>query len=225
MMEFDIKAVRGSGSVLFGITDGHDRFIAEIPVSQDNSGTEGTALLRAGLNPFFEGRRRPDTAGQVYRRALAFRLKPGRKYHVEMAFVDRRLSLAIDGSTPFEPVDLPPVEGRRPVVRPVKLGVRGVKATISNFRLFRDIHYTESGVNAVHDVVSLGPTEYFVLGDNSPNSDDSRFWKNRGAVSERSLIGKPFLAHWPSRVGSWKESGGRRELQLTLDWDRLRWLR
>ena len=33
--------------------------------------------------------------------------------------------------------------------------------------------------------------EYFVLGDNSPNSEDSRFWPDRGVVRRQSLLGKP----------------------------------
>lgn len=41
---------------------------------------------------------------------------------------------------------------------------------------------------------------YFVLGDNSKNSLDSRFW---GFASEESFIGEPFLRVWPpSRIGA-----------------------
>ena len=40
---------------------------------------------------------------------------------------------------------------------------------------------------------------YFVLGDNSQNSFDSRFW---GFVDERDFIGEPYLRVWPlSRFG------------------------
>ncbi|MFQ5794540.1 MAG: signal peptidase I [Candidatus Bipolaricaulia bacterium] len=38
------------------------------------------------------------------------------------------------------------------------------------------------------------PNSYFVLGDNSVNSLDSRFW---GFVSKGDLIGEPFLRVWP----------------------------
>jgi signal peptidase I len=44
------------------------------------------------------------------------------------------------------------------------------------------------------DSVSLADTEYYALGDNSPNSLDSRFW---GPVPERNLIGPATIVYWP----------------------------
>ncbi|MEZ5950240.1 MAG: S26 family signal peptidase [Planctomycetaceae bacterium] len=44
----------------------------------------------------------------------------------------------------------------------------------------------------------LGPDEYFVLGDNSAVSVDSRHWPE-GSVTRSLLIGRPVLLHLPSR--------------------------
>lgn len=52
----------------------------------------------------------------------------------------------------------------------------------------------------------LGPDEFFVMGDNSPRSADSRLWPNkrraanRHAVDRQALIGKAFFVYWPHGV-------------------------
>jgi signal peptidase I len=56
----------------------------------------------------------------------------------------------------------------------------------------------------VHDAYDMPPTkipagQLFCMGDNRPNSRDSRYW---GTVPVRSVIGKVFLIWWPpSRFG------------------------
>jgi signal peptidase I len=225
MMECDLEVVRGSGWVQFGITDGHDRLLAEVPVGRaPSSRLNEQARLRQGRGPFSGEETLSFPGAKIFARAPALHLQPGTTYHIELAFVDRRLSFTVDGSFPFTPLDLPVVRRRGEVARPVRLGVKGVQAVVHNFRLFRDIYYTEAGGNGIRAAVRLGEGEYFALGDNSPNSDDSRYWPNRGVVPERNLIGKPFLAHLPSRVVHWPGLGNAGE-RVTPDWSRIRWLR
>ena len=52
----------------------------------------------------------------------------------------------------------------------------------------------------------LGPDEFFMMGDNSPRSKDSRLWSNvrgaehRHAVPRSALVGKAFYIYWPHGV-------------------------
>jgi signal peptidase I len=55
--------------------------------------------------------------------------------------------------------------------------------------------------------VQLGDGQYFVLGDNSPISKDSRCWPDGPAVEAGLLVGRPFLVHFPAqqvRWGDWR---------------------
>ncbi len=54
--------------------------------------------------------------------------------------------------------------------------------------------YQASGMLAPGETVSVGPDEFFALGDNSPNSEDGRVW---GFVPEKDVIGRPLMIYYP----------------------------
>jgi signal peptidase I len=217
-VECDLDVPEGDGWVAVGITDGLDDLVAELPVGGCK---DGARLIEV------EGQS-PGGVEKTFRTAPGFALQPARPHHVELAFVDRRATLVVDGALPFAPVDRPAAEWRDEVTQPVRLGACGVRLEVRNLRLFRDVHYTASGQHGVRAPVRLGAGEYFVLGDNSPNSDDSRFWtgpdNHPATVSESSFVGKPFLVHLPGRIATW-EALGRHGQHQALDWSRVRWLR
>ena len=91
------------------------------------------------------------------------------------------------------------------------------KLTLSHVAVFRDIHYTAaefaSGPKPARategNPITLGKDEFFVLGDNSPNSQDGRLWDEpgignngrfyrKGIVPRDYLIGKALFVYWPS---------------------------
>ena len=77
---------------------------------------------------------------------------------------------------------------------------------VGDLRVYRDVHYTSSLANiprrpfGVDSPYLLGPDEFFVLGDNSPVSNDSRFWTASPVVRGELFLGKPFLVHLPGQV-------------------------
>ena len=59
-------------------------------------------------------------------------------------------------------------------------------------------YYNQGPYGQEHEVVRVPEGMYFVLGDNSSSSHDSRFW---GFVPRRLVIGKALYIFWPlSRI-------------------------
>jgi signal peptidase I len=214
-VEFDLEVVAGAGVFALRLTDGTDSVRADLPINHDPASVAPIRVTRDDSNDTVDG-----VTG----------LTPGRTYRVEFALVDRRVSLAIDGKEVVASLDLPfdpPTRARRGgMSRPLQIGVQGASVVVRNLRLFRDIHYLSVG--KAGDGWQLGKDEYFVLGDNTSNSHDSRLWMLDGSpvpgVPEADFIGKPFLIHQPLRLGRIGFTGKERVIQ-TLDWSRLQWLR
>ncbi len=123
-------------------------------------------------------------------------------HQITASVFDGQLVVGIDEQPLGEPIPLPEsaVEPPAPwVERVARIGAKGVAVSIRNIRLYRDVYYTPKN-EAGGKQFQLAADEYFALGDNSPVSVDSRCWESPG-VPERSLIGKPFVVHLPSRPG------------------------
>lgn len=61
--------------------------------------------------------------------------------------------------------------------------------------VIRDIYYYNRGdYGMTGQKINVPPDSYYVLGDNSASSRDSRYW---GFVPKKNLLGKAFFIYWP----------------------------
>ena len=138
---------------------------------------------------------------------------------VRFANVDHQLIFEYGGTKLMYDLGRNP-QGAGPISRSFQPGVEifGTgRLTLSHIAVFRDIQYTErqhgnSGApgRATEEPFVLGEDEFFVLGDNSPNSEDCRWWHRRGKankglnpyrtgiVPRNYLVGKALFVYWPS---------------------------
>lgn len=128
----------------------------------------------------------------------------GQTREVILAYWDRRVGVRVDGKPPWADWDRENGIGEpRGISRPVSLAARDFRGGVQEFRIDRDTHYRPArrwGGRGGDETFHLGPDEYFMLGDNSAISNDSRSW-NVPAIPRRLLVGKPIAVHLPTR--SW----------------------
>jgi signal peptidase I len=88
------------------------------------------------------------------------------------------------------------------------------KLQLSHVAIYRDIYYTDTDGPGLcrggqGNPFKLGKDEFFALGDNSPDSHDSRWWNQpgkgnngkfyrEGIVPRDYLVGKAMFVYWPS---------------------------
>ncbi len=131
----------------------------------------------------------------------ALKLEAKRSYRVVLENIDDRVRASVDGKRVLSVETFPwgyivPNDPDKTTTRDsgVRLGVRGDGAVFENVTIQRDVYYTTNGIS--RDVFDIGPDEFVVLGDNSPNSQDSRKWSKPG-VPRSYIVGRAFTVFWP----------------------------
>jgi len=215
MVKLDYVRSAGDGPLRLRLTKGDDTFTAEL------TPTTAKLLRRTGNGDDVE----------LASASLETGKRPTR---IEFENVDYRVTLRVNGSellhtTPeqYQPDKkrlLEQFESRQNPTPPgVEITAERQVSSISHVGLWRDIYYLNRGQRAdssttiwaspldfPENVINLGPTDYFVLGDNSLMSLDARMWNEpihleredldveAGRVPDRFMLGKAFFVYWPA---------------------------
>ncbi len=201
----------GEGEAILALVEGGCIFTCRIELSS------GQASFSISRDPSFKA-----TAPTPVRGAGS--------HHVEFANIDDELFLWVDG----KPIEFEgrygPLNNVVPTaddLRPARVGSRGAAIQVSDLRVRRDVYYTDPQLDGGAPLFGasnffsepnhwgefahlpgvayvLGEDEYLMLGDNSPQSKDSRLWLHRGAdgrqeyyVKRDLMIGKALYIYWP----------------------------
>lgn len=216
----------GGGTILLQLSKRDELYTMEL------SPHEGTGrVVRAPL----DGSRAPQTIGSPWTfRPWRFNWP----VQLAFANVDHQLQVWMDGRllwqsppdafpTSAAAVKRRPYESRAPIVR---IGAADLQADLRHTAVYRDVYYRDAEKISVHNSMGqptlssytgqpgwgtrdnpmlLRHNEYFVLGDNSPQSLDSRVWwqvgehlagrdYRVGTVPADQMIGQAFFVYWPS---------------------------
>jgi signal peptidase I len=161
-LEGEVRALPGCKSIAVELREGARSYLFLVPgpaAGQDSSpriATEGVARSSPGNEPSM-------------RAQAAFRLPAGKKISFAAQNMDDLLALEINGERVAE-LETPAASDQASCFQ---LRVEGEGADFSGLEVYRDIYYTEDGKK--HEF-TIPPGCYVMLGDNTQDSSDGRFW-------------------------------------------------
>lgn len=225
IVEAEVKVEKPEGSFALELSRGTARFRAVWDLATGECrllhlGDEWRVLQRE------KGEIVPDTdltAGKLLTTSATRMRSPG-TYRVRLANVDNRLIVWVDKELPFgdgvvytQPAEPGPTKEND--LEPASVAADRATLQVSHLTLWRDTYYTygdgEGEVGEVDwaDPSSWGrlrslptktlyvqPGHYLCMGDNSPQSSDSRSW---GLVPERLMLGRALAVYYPFYFPWW----------------------
>lgn len=206
IVECEVEVAQSDGSLTFELGCGVDRFRTRWDLASGMC-----TLQRQADGKEEELASKPTAVAQ-----------PG-TYRLRFANVDRRLTVWVNSTLVFgDGIEYSPSESAGPTrddLQPARIGAKGAAVTVRHLQLWRDVYYTcnpgesdaagewNSGSEAWADPAGweswrrsrvrtffVQPGHYFLLGDNSPRSADSRV---SGLVPEHLLHARPLLVYYP----------------------------
>lgn len=177
------------GKLLFRATDGALEFVAVVGPGREVELLEnGRSVSRSTAGPALD-------AGEL---------------RAWVSLVDRQFLLALNGRIVVERPYERPATPADASTRPFALGTQGAGLEAWDLQVWRDVYYDDGSdppAEYGEQACTLQHDEVFVLGDNSPQSSDSRDPAQGPGVPLELLVGKPLVVYWPAH---WRTFAGWR---------------
>jgi signal peptidase I len=166
-LRFHAEAISPTGVVLAQIRKGSDRFYLSLAAGGDASASHLAWYQGEAMEP-------------VQTCSLPVRLSPEQKYRIQMSNLDDMVEVEVDGQQVVHmECDRPCDQAQSSTYESgVQLGGRNGTFRFSEISLWRDIYYL--GRRDLFEQASswqVPSDHFFFLGDNPPQSNDSRDWK------------------------------------------------
>lgn len=152
-------------------------------------------------------------------------LPVGRGTRLELTHVDQQVSFRVNGQRLItyqysDELTTDQLRDRTEVMHnpQVRVGVSGAPVELYRLNLDRDLYYTsgeDKDALASAEPFAIRDDEFFTLGDNSPQSKDSRLWERVdpwvnfyaakpedaipvGVIPRQLMLGRAFFVYWPA---------------------------
>jgi len=158
-LEGEVRALPGLEAVTLELREGSRVYRFRIPGPAD----------AADPRPSIRADAIPGAEGLETRADAPFRLEAGSSVSFAVQNLDDLLAFEIGGETVAE-LEIP---AARDQASAFAIRVDGEGADFSALEVYRDIYYTEDGKQSRFEIP---PGHYVMLGDNTQDSSDSRFW-------------------------------------------------
>ncbi|MEX0937876.1 MAG: S26 family signal peptidase [Pirellulales bacterium] len=117
-----------------------------------------------------------------------------RERTIVFSLFDRQILVAANDRVLLRHLLAVPSHRPQPTARPLAIGTVGLAVSLREVAVWRDIYYTSPRGRSTSGIASpsrLATEQWFVLGDHSAVSKDSRTWPAGGALHSKLLLGKP----------------------------------
>ncbi|HED65365.1 MAG TPA: signal peptidase I [Planctomycetes bacterium] len=199
--------VRPDGAVQeirLGLREGLRHYVFHLPGPAANADAKPRIEVRLDGRLPWPGQDPPPTIETPSPR----RLDAGRETRFAVQNIDDRLSLELDGD-PLLTLDIPPASDQSSSVSIELDGPGDARCDFEDLMVYRDIYYLSEG----RWLVTIPEGSYYMLGDNTQDSSDSRAWHylrysvTEGGGGERILRGNDRGNENPRVFGYGDEDG------------------